>query len=371
MQKNGVITQEESKRITALRFILIVLVIFIHNNGSEVDNTAFSGAIRLLFSEILARTAVPLFFFISGYLLFIKPRPYKEVLKRKAKTLLLPYLLWNGLVLFLFWVGQTAPYVSAFFTDENNRIADYSLYQWVDAFLGLNYQGYPAAYQLWFIRDLILLTLLYPIGKKAVDWCPVITVTVLGVLWFMQWRLFFFSSEAALFFFLGAYAVKYEVKVSSFDHISIFDISLAYIGCVAVEWIQVIWDGEFMVLHKLGILLGCVFWLRISGKLAAPGKLYQGLAYLADFSFFVYAAHEPFLTMLRKVWSSLLPLQNTAGQLVQYFGLVLIAGGGALCAGILVRKLFPRIFGILTGGRSRTGVSGRLLPGRQSDKMKE
>ena len=346
-------SEQESKRITSLRFLLIVLVIFIHNNGSEVANTAVSGAVRLLFSEILARTAVPLFFFLSGYLLFLKERSYKEVLKKKSVTLLLPYLLWNGLVVFLFWVGQTAPYVSAFFNDESNRIASYTLYQWGDAFLGLNYQGYPAAYQLWFIRDLIVLTILYPVGKWAVEHWQALTFAVLFGLWIMQWRLFFFSSEAALFFFLGAYAVKYGAGVSSFDCIRIRDITLAYGVCVAVEWIQVLRGGEFMALHKLGILLGCVFWLRISQKLAAPGKFYQGLAYLADFSFFVYAAHEPFLTMLRKVWSSLLPLQNTVEQLVQYFGLVLIAGGVSLCAGILLRKLLPQLYGILTGGRSR------------------
>lgn len=347
------LNKQESKRITSLRFLLIVLVIFIHNNGSEVTNTAVSGAVRLLFSEILARAAVPLFFFLSGYLLFQKPRSYKEVLKKKAVALLLPYLLWNGLVLFVFWAGQTAPYISAFFQDESNRIADYTLYQWGDAFLGLNYQGYPAAYQLWFIRDLMLLTLLYPVGKWAVERWQTLTLAVLFGLWVMQWRMLFFSSEATLFFFLGAYAVRYGMGIGSFDRIRIRDITLAYGVCVGVEWIQVLHGEEFMALHKLGILLGCVFWLRISQKLAASEKGYRLLAYLEDFSFFVYAAHEPFLTMLRKVWSRLLPLQNTAEQLIQYFGLVLLAGGVSLGAGIVLRKLFPRIFGILTGGRSR------------------
>lgn len=345
------ITEQNSKRITSLRFLLIVLVIFIHNNGSEVANTVVSGAVRLFFSEILARVAVPLFFFFSGYLLFCKPRLYREVLVKKAKTLLLPYLLWNGLVVMMFWLGQTAPVVSAFFNDENNRIANYTLYQWGDAFLGLNYQGYPAAYQLWFIRDLIILVLLYPIGKKLADCFPGMFLTGLVMLWVMQWRLLFFSSEAALFFMLGYYAVRVNAEMDMFDALKTTDVTLAYGICVIAEWMLVLRGMEFMMLHKLGIVLGCIFWLRMSKQLITSEKGYHILEYLAGCSFFVYAAHEPFLTMLRKVWSMVLPLESTTAQLVQYFGLIFAACVVTLVAGVVLRKLCPRFYGVLTGGR--------------------
>ncbi len=346
------IAKQDSKRITALRFLLIVSVIFIHNNGNEVVNTAVSAGIRLLCSEVLARTAVPLFFFFSGYLLFVKPRSYREVLKKKAKSLLLPYLIWNGLVLFFFWFGQTVPYLSVIFQNAENQIRNYTLYQWADAFLGLNYQGYPAAYQLWFIRDLIILNLLYPIEKRLVEKCSFLTLVLFGVLWLMQWRVLFFSSEATLFFLIGSVAAYYRLGIGLVDRIKMWEISVAYFGCVLIEWIVVTQGGEFMVLHKLGILLGCLFWLRISGVLILSEKRYQVLAYLSEFSFFVYAAHEPLLTLLRKLWSKLLPLDTTGEQLGQYFGLILLAGGISLCAGMVMRRVVPGVYRILTGGRS-------------------
>ena len=239
--KNGqFIGEEDSKRITSLRFLLMVLVIFIHNNGNEIANTVTTEAVKLFFSEIIARVAVPLFFFLSGYLLFCKPRQYKKVLQTKIRTLLIPYLIWNSLVIAMFWIGQNAPFLSRFFSDENNRIANYSLFQWLDAFLGLNYQGYPAAYQLWFLRDLMILTILYPIGKKLADICPLATLTGLIILWVMQWRVIFFSSEAALFFMLGYYAVKFQVEISIFDRIKLRDSLIVYVGCIMIEWYQVL-----------------------------------------------------------------------------------------------------------------------------------
>ena len=84
MTKYTSIDNEElqSKTISFLRFPLIVGVVFIHSmfksvifNGVDVMQTGsfpFYTTIAYLFSEILARIAVPLFFFISGFLFFYK-----------------------------------------------------------------------------------------------------------------------------------------------------------------------------------------------------------------------------------------------------------------------------------------------------------
>lgn len=355
--KNGqFIGEEDSKRITSLRFLLMVLVIFIHNNGNEIANTVTTEAVKLFFSEIIARVAVPLFFFLSGYLLFCKPRQYKKVLQTKIRTLLIPYLIWNSLVIAMFWVGQNAPFLSRFFGDENNRIASYSLYQWLDAFLGLNYQGYPAAYQLWFLRDLMILILLYPLGKKLVDLCPVFTLVLLFLVWGMQWRIVFFSSEAAMFFMLGYYAVKYQVQISSFDTLRFKESLLIYGFIVILECILVLQEKDFLVLHKCGILVGCILWLQISGWLAAQERRYQMLQTLSVYSFFVYASHEPLLTLLRKVWSRVLPLEGTAMQLLQYFGLIFLVLFITVVIGVCIRKLSPKIYGLITGGRVKVIV---------------
>lgn len=78
-----IIDSNTSKRITSLRFLLIILVVFIHNcyttdliqkivsQGNVppvfVEN-AFGYWIKLLITGGIARAAVPLFFMFSAYL---------------------------------------------------------------------------------------------------------------------------------------------------------------------------------------------------------------------------------------------------------------------------------------------------------------
>ena len=50
-------------------------------------------------SHVISRAAVPTFFLISGYYFFLNTRftlaTYKDKLRKKIRTILLPYLLWN------------------------------------------------------------------------------------------------------------------------------------------------------------------------------------------------------------------------------------------------------------------------------------
>ena len=100
----------QSKTIAFLRFPLIVGVVLIHCYYKELpiggvkvpvmDEYPIYKLIADLFSQVLARTAVPLFFLISGYLFFYKSSfswpMYGSKLRKRAQTLLLPYLFWNG-----------------------------------------------------------------------------------------------------------------------------------------------------------------------------------------------------------------------------------------------------------------------------------
>ena len=125
-----------SKTISYLRFPLIVGVVFIHSNilvvkiqGEMIrfDNWPFVTFIMNLFSTVFADVCVPLFFFISGFLFFYNSDFTKETylakLKKRIKTLLVPYLIWNfvGFVLLLIYVH---PKVLRFFPLLNNYRVD-------------------------------------------------------------------------------------------------------------------------------------------------------------------------------------------------------------------------------------------------------
>lgn len=106
------ISEEDSKRITAIRFLLIVFVIFIHNNLNADDaiyyhlnfsEPAVITWIKYLICSLFGGATVPLFFLFAGFLQFSKDDSYPILLKKRAKNLLVPYVLWTLLGVLAFF----------------------------------------------------------------------------------------------------------------------------------------------------------------------------------------------------------------------------------------------------------------------------
>ena len=106
-----------SESIYMLRFPLAILVVFVHGFGAEINITelhagGLSGLavydyIRLFFSVVISRSAVPVFFIISGYLLFLKVEKYDKAiyiskLRKRLHGLVIPYVSW--ILLFVLWI---------------------------------------------------------------------------------------------------------------------------------------------------------------------------------------------------------------------------------------------------------------------------
>jgi peptidoglycan/LPS O-acetylase OafA/YrhL len=177
-----------SKTITYLRFPLAVGVTFIHFNLSDglkingiqhgLGNPDWFFFIVNFISEVLVRINVPLFFVISGFLFFYRTdfseTVYKHKLKSRAKTLLVPYLLWNSIAILwklIFFLPVLSSFVrpveidlsftriiNTFFFDTDNR----------GIFIGPVHaesspEIYPINDPLWYVRDLMLMAICSPI----------------------------------------------------------------------------------------------------------------------------------------------------------------------------------------------------------------
>jgi fucose 4-O-acetylase-like acetyltransferase len=166
-------------------------VVFIHNNPTELNFAGgteiyaipiYVNIIRQVISNIIARIAVPLFFLISGFLLYVKETKFFTVLRKRSRTILLPYILWNVLGIIFYYVVQSFPFTKQYFTTA--WVRDFNVLDWIGAFTGKSglFKS-PIIFQFWFLRDLFILDLLFLLIKKLVDRFPVGIIILFFIFW--------------------------------------------------------------------------------------------------------------------------------------------------------------------------------------------
>ncbi len=341
----------------------MVGVVFLHAYDTTVDladgtigvtgRNAIADLVRYVVSQELARIAVPLFFLISGYLFFyrwqVTPAGYTAKLRARLRTLLVPFLFWNLLTLAAFTVAQAWPLTAPYFSGRKMLISDYGLGDYLAALVGWGRE--PIAYQFWFIRDLMLLVLLVPAIHAILRIAPRLAVVVLAALWLLEaWPLGMPAAQATLFFVAGCAAAIHGLEVSIIDR---FGKSLAALFVLTL--ITDAWFGSSgnlgPAINKLNITVGVVWMLWLSGRVLAMERHKGTLLWLSTASFFVFAAHEPLLTLLRKISFRLLQPESHGMLLVLYFALPVTVICGLVVASVVLRHTLPRLFALVTGGR--------------------
>lgn len=213
-----------SRTLSSIRFPMIIGIIVIHSyvNGlagfdDTVGQHSWVAAVGYLFSNVFARICVPLFFVISGLLFFYNVKRYsKDVyfskLKSRAKSLLVPYILWN-LIGFGLIMLYRSPLLSRFFPGLS--AADIDLKYIMDCFWchgEVNHSffeggGMPVDYPLWFIRNLMILVVLTPVVYFVLSRIPIIYMSALTICWIAGWwpTINGLSITGIYFFSIGAF----------------------------------------------------------------------------------------------------------------------------------------------------------------------
>lgn len=299
-------------------------------------NIAFQRA-----TNLLTTIAVPFFFYMSGWLFFnhiSEMNDIRQKLKRRIRTLIIPFFLWNLLLLIifaiLFQVSCIREYVYYFCKME---------YSWMYFFSKLTFS--PIIGQFWFIRDLILFVALAPVWYYVVRHAA-LYLAVLSVL-LLYWSPVdtgLFSSEGVLFFFLGA--------LCGFRGIDLFSIS-RYWGisaCVIAITGWVLMQEVDWAFSRLYICAGiCAFTWGIS-VFYSSGIRYGKLLSLASYSFFIYAFHAPLIGIMKNVVLRI-GGRHIGISIAAYILVPTAVFFIALGAARLIRKVFPQFYGILTGQR--------------------
>jgi peptidoglycan/LPS O-acetylase OafA/YrhL len=369
------INRNVSSRITILRFPLIVGVVFIHNYNLTVNLAGgqkiggyeggyLSMFIRYFISQGIARTAVPLFFLISGYLLFYNFdgsfAGYKDKLSRRVRTLLVPFLIWNFATLLVYAVGEATPATRGFFSNLWPPVGSFTIRDYADALLGL-FTKYPIAAQFWFIRDLIALVLLAPViyllcRSRAVF--AVLLVVLLAFWMIGYWPLLWPGDNATLFFVSGAYLAIHKLNLCRLDRAWV-PATIVWVCLLVADSISQ-GQARFPVLHNLMILAGVASIWSLTKFAAESRGASRALVFLSSASFFVYAAHEPCLTILRKIfWRIVSPHSDLTVLCLYFFCPVVLIAFLVLTFHFLSRKA-PVFTGIITG-RSPSRIATQTI----------
>lgn len=190
------IDKKISDVIMLSRFPLAVLVVFIHSVG-DINGSYYH--LRDFISHPLLSFVVPAFFIISGYLFFMNvegrtiSKWYRDKIKKRAKTLLLPYVIWNLITLtldFLKYVRHSICWIN---------YGDTSLWGVINKSF---FDYMPIDLPLWYIRDLIILVVISPALYYLLKKVTYLFVVVIGI-WYFIGGNFIINPVSLLFFSLG------------------------------------------------------------------------------------------------------------------------------------------------------------------------
>ena len=348
-----------------MRFPMIVGVIFIHNyrmadnmDGIEsftAENLPIYYYVSNLFSNTLASIAVPLFFFISGFLFFFKIERFSKTiylnkLKKRFRTLLIPYVFWNlllyGAVALLSLYPKTRGFVEGY---------DYNIFETLVGKLNEAGTGtYPLVYQLWFIRDLIVCVVISPLIYLLVTRMSYFGIILLGVGWMLGYSIPYIGNRGlnivALFFFsMGAWFSCRRVDVVTLVK-ELKVLVLFYPVIVAADLLTKLetYNGY---INKIGILIGIVSCFLLVVYLIERYDL-KAVPLLSSASFFIFAVHDPWiLWTLRKVSFVIFHPKSDISVTLVYFALIFVVVMVSVGIYWILRRLMPSFTSLITGGR--------------------
>jgi len=361
----------QSKTIDFLRFPLIVGVVFIHTDFSDIVMTGVKqisfvnyplfSHIFFLFSKVIFEVCVPLFFFISGFLFFYKTAGfsteiYLRKLKNRVRSLLIPYVFWNLLVILFLLLAQL--FLSGSLVSGRNKlITDYSLQDWLWSFWDTSQinpnlrKSLPINSPFWFIRDLMVVVLFSPIVYILIKKLRAYAVIILGLLWIFN--PFFYlpglSTVSFFFFTAGAY---FSINTKNFARGMRPMLSIVvplYLLLVAAQLIFLN-KSWWVDLYCAGICIGLIATVSVVAHFIAK-ESWRTNAFLANSSFFIFAYHRlPLVFVIKFLFKILEPQSEVLLLFLYVFCPVIIIVFGLVIYSFL-KQFWPRFTAVIGGGR--------------------
>lgn len=334
------------------------MVVFLHSYNIDIKQGGkvlvfakdWNWFIQNFISNGLTRIAVPMFFLISGYLFFLDQKfELQDIwikIKKRFRTLVVPYLIWTLFGLLLYFILQSIPQSQSFFTKK--LIKDYTVLEWLNAIF-----NEPIPYQLWFLKDLIVMVFLSPIIYFAIKNLRAVFLLAIFGFWLFNQDTVFLTSEALLFFSLGIYINIQAKKGIEMPRLNTVLLALIWIGLLLTKTVFGFYNFPeiyIMLCLKASIITGLLAFWQLYDLVAKTHLKATFLDKWIGLSFFLYSFHEPFFTIIKKAFFALLPKTPASYFLVYCMAPIMIIGIALLLGNFLKDKLKP-FYSLITGNR--------------------
>lgn len=206
------------------------------------------------------------------------------------------------------------------------------------------------AFQLWFLRDLIIIVAFTPIlfySLKLLKWWALPLLFALSFLIFIPNTLL---TSLLWFSFGGILAIT---KTTIGYRKSIWGLIFLFFYLIISLYEQIYGGFYFESIQKVLILFGIVgIWFSYDYLVSYDFSLSEKkwLSVFSSFTFFIYLFHEPVLNIVRKLIVILFG-KNSIGYLISYLMSPFLFVICMVLVGSYIKKIIPKIYSNLVGGR--------------------
>ncbi len=335
-------------------------VVGIHIGSQYLTNNPTANLELLALFEIVTRFSVPIFFFISAFGLFYhlnldEPFSYKSFMKRRFKTVLIPYLVWSLFYILLYTVMN------------HTLVLLHPLNFGGIIFFGLaSYQLYFMVLLVWFY---VLMPLwIYMVRRMNLLWFGVLFAAQMAFNYYSSYimnpygienefvkaifvyRLNYWVLHYVFIFVLGGYlAVHYDkFKLFMQQHLNgirLFGL-ITLVGLVAYYYYCIFYngmnaEGAINTAHQLSpaglfYTVGATIFLFAEfqyGVLAKHGR--EFFSVLGRHSYFIYLAHPVAITFLTMLMAKFNIVFTALHSIIFYWCVIILT----LIAAGIVRKI--------------------------------
>ena len=352
--------KRQSTLIKAMRFPLIVLVVYAHSRGFILPQTSnpFDGwHLFHFFSEMISnnfcKIAVCWFFVFAGYFFFLN-LPQQGLTRkwligkweRRIWTLLIPYLIWNLLYVFIY-------------TIKNYIFSKLGILQADIPFWSVGFSPVywfitgPMNYPLWFMRDLMMMTLLSPLVYVIFKHTPLsVGIIILSCLLILPFETKILTWRGYFFFSLGSFLGIKKINILSLCRK--FKWPAAILAFILLIIASLYNDAPFHSwLLRAFFPFGMISFMNLCDVLINKESRCDRLCKLSAAVFFIYAAHEIYILG----WSKGLLLrifgESLVGTWIRYLFVPVVVVGVCLALFYFFNRIMPRSLAFICGGRSK------------------